>query len=71
METHDRETGRYGRYASCSAPPLTPPRPSRLAPFIEDRPLTDMLVPAAYVYRLCLEYARLWSDDREKMSFSL
>lgn len=26
---------------------------------------------AAYVYRLCLEYARLWSDDRDAMSFSL
>jgi len=25
----------------------------------------------AYVYRLCLEYARLWADDRESMSFSL
>ncbi|KAI0752756.1 capsular associated protein [Daedaleopsis nitida] len=25
----------------------------------------------AYVYRLCLEYARLWSDDRDEMSFSL
>ncbi|RDX45857.1 capsular associated protein [Lentinus brumalis] len=25
----------------------------------------------AYVYRLCLEYARLWSDDRDAMSFSL
>ena len=25
----------------------------------------------AYVYRLCLEYARLWSDDREAMSFVL
>ncbi|KAF8064866.1 hypothetical protein FPV67DRAFT_1419057 [Lyophyllum atratum] len=24
-----------------------------------------------YVYRLCLEWARLWSDDRESMSFSL
>ncbi|KAI0045617.1 glycosyltransferase family 90 protein [Auriscalpium vulgare] len=23
----------------------------------------------AYVYRLCLEYARLWADDREKMSY--
>lgn len=22
----------------------------------------------AYVYRLCLEYARLWADDRESMS---
>ena len=26
---------------------------------------------AAYVYRMCLEYARLWSDDRDAMSFSL
>ncbi|KAH9947861.1 capsular associated protein [Amylocystis lapponica] len=25
----------------------------------------------AYVYRLCLEYARLWADDRESMVFSL
>ncbi|KAH7929024.1 glycosyltransferase family 90 protein [Leucogyrophana mollusca] len=25
----------------------------------------------AYVYRLCLEYARLWADDRESMSFAL
>ncbi|EMD36971.1 glycosyltransferase family 90 protein [Gelatoporia subvermispora B] len=25
----------------------------------------------AYVYRLCLEYARLWSDDREAMTFTL
>ncbi|KAI0318673.1 hypothetical protein OF83DRAFT_1163349 [Amylostereum chailletii] len=24
----------------------------------------------AYVYRLCLEYARLWADDREAMSYS-
>ena len=24
---------------------------------------------AAYVYRLCIEWARLWSDDREKMSY--
>ncbi|KAA1475312.1 capsular associated protein [Dentipellis sp. KUC8613] len=24
----------------------------------------------AYVYRLCLEYARLWSDDREAMSYT-
>lgn len=24
----------------------------------------------AYVYRLCLEFARLYSDDRESMSFS-
>ena len=24
---------------------------------------------AAYMYRLCLEYARLWADDREAMSF--
>lgn len=23
----------------------------------------------AYVYRLCLEYARLWSDDRESMTY--
>ncbi|OCH90505.1 hypothetical protein OBBRIDRAFT_730693 [Obba rivulosa] len=28
-------------------------------------------VPLAYVYRLCLEYARLWSDDREAMAFTL
>ena len=27
--------------------------------------------PTAYMYRLCLEYARLWADDREAMSFSL
>lgn len=26
---------------------------------------------AAYVYRLCLEYARLWSDDRDSMNFTL
>ncbi|EKM56638.1 glycosyltransferase family 90 protein [Phanerochaete carnosa HHB-10118-sp] len=25
----------------------------------------------AYVYRLCLEYARLWSDDRDSMNFTL
>ncbi|KIJ64914.1 glycosyltransferase family 90 protein [Hydnomerulius pinastri MD-312] len=25
----------------------------------------------AYVYRLCLEYARLWADDRDAMSFVL
>lgn len=25
----------------------------------------------AYVYRLCLEYARLWADDREAASFTL
>ncbi|KAF9484283.1 hypothetical protein BDN70DRAFT_903771 [Pholiota conissans] len=25
----------------------------------------------AYVYRLCLEWARLWADDRESMDFSL
>ncbi|EGO01338.1 glycosyltransferase family 90 protein [Serpula lacrymans var. lacrymans S7.3] len=25
----------------------------------------------AYVYRLCLEYARLWADDRDSMSFTL
>lgn len=25
----------------------------------------------AYVYRLCLEYARLWSDDRDSMGLSL
>ena len=24
----------------------------------------------AYMYRLCLEYARLWADDRNSMSFS-
>ncbi|OJA14308.1 hypothetical protein AZE42_01569 [Rhizopogon vesiculosus] len=24
-----------------------------------------------YVYRLCLEYARLWADDRDSMNFSL
>ena len=28
------------------------------------------LIPTAYVYRLCLEYARLWSDDRDGMSYS-
>ncbi|KAJ8589184.1 hypothetical protein M405DRAFT_933602 [Rhizopogon salebrosus TDB-379] len=25
----------------------------------------------AYVYRLCLEYARLWADDRDSMNFEL
>ena len=25
----------------------------------------------AYVYRLALEWARLWSDDRESMGFKL
>ena len=25
----------------------------------------------AYVYRLCLEWARLWADDRGSMNFSL
>ncbi|EIW53340.1 capsular associated protein [Trametes versicolor FP-101664 SS1] len=25
----------------------------------------------AYVYRLCLEYARLWADDRDAMSYTL
>lgn len=25
----------------------------------------------AYVYRLCLEYARLWADDRDSMNFTL
>ena len=25
----------------------------------------------AYVYRLCLEWARLWADDRGAMNFSL
>ncbi|KAF8909813.1 hypothetical protein CPB84DRAFT_1812991 [Gymnopilus junonius] len=25
----------------------------------------------AYVYRLCLEWARLWADDRDSMNFSL
>lgn len=25
----------------------------------------------AYVYRLCLEYARLWADDRDAWSFEL
>ena len=25
---------------------------------------------AAYVYRLCLEYARLWADDRDAMSYT-
>lgn len=25
----------------------------------------------AYVYRLCLEWARLWADDRDAMNFSL
>lgn len=25
----------------------------------------------AYMYRLCLEYARLWADNREAMSFTL
>ena len=25
----------------------------------------------AYMYRMCLEYARLWADDREAMSLSL
>jgi hypothetical protein len=24
---------------------------------------------AAYVYRLCLEWARLWADDRDAMSY--
>ena len=26
---------------------------------------------SAYVYRLCLEWARLWADDRNSMNFSL
>lgn len=26
---------------------------------------------SAYVYRLCLEWARLWADDRDSMNFSL
>ena len=25
--------------------------------------------PAVYIYRLALEWARLWADDREAMSF--
>jgi hypothetical protein len=25
---------------------------------------------AVYVYRLALEYARLWADDREAMSYT-
>jgi len=29
----------------------------------------DMM--AAYVYRLCLEYARLWADNRDAWSFTL
>ena len=31
--------------------------------------LNDLL--SAYVYRLCLEWARLWADDRDSMNFSL
>jgi len=30
-----------------------------------------VLVRLAYVYRLCLEYARLWTDDRDSMDFVL
>jgi hypothetical protein len=26
---------------------------------------------AVYIYRLCLEWARLWADDRNSMNFSL
>ena len=25
----------------------------------------------AYVYRLCIEWARLWADDRESMDYKL
>ena len=33
------------------------------ADFADDNPV--------YVYRLCLEWARLWADDRDSMNFSL
>ena len=34
--------------------------------------LAQLLDPQpAYVYRLCLEWARLWADDRDAMNFSL
>ena len=46
-------------------------------PSIHPPPLTSRPVRCdfsmtltAYMYRLCLEYARLWADDREAMSFS-
>jgi hypothetical protein len=35
------------------------------------RQLQDADAPTAYVYRLCLEYARLWADDRAAMDFVL
>ena len=31
----------------------------------------DTVKTSVYVYRLCLEYARLWADDRDSMNFSL
>lgn len=27
-------------------------------------------INAVYVYRLCLEYARLWADDRDAMTYT-
>jgi len=50
---------------------------SYLAPLFTNPPLTSRLVrcdfamtSTAYMYRMCLEYARLWADDREAMNFS-
>jgi hypothetical protein len=30
---------------------------------------TQSLPPSVYVYRLCLEWARLWADDRDAMNY--
>ena len=33
--------------------------------------LVLVLERLVYVYRLCLEYARLWTDNRDSMDFEL
>ena len=43
--------------------------PSHASPYLS--PPDVVTISTAYMYLLCLEYARLWADDREAMSFSL
>ncbi len=61
MEEDHRENDRYGRsvlFEICH--PL-------------EQLIANLLRAAltAYVYRMCLEYARLWADDRDSMAFKL
>jgi hypothetical protein len=57
VEEDHWEDDRYGRLVSDISHPL----------IMANSPVAL----TAYVYRMCLEYARLWADDRDSMAYKM